>query len=121
MQCRVVFITGEQVSVRPSLEMTFSARTCPFPTCQSRGRCVEQYGTGKLTSVIDEVGSLLEGPLAIGCCYHANVSSYLVWQYLCFHFHRSDRDSATRNDCALRKNDDALDGRRAGSLLPALQ
>ncbi|MGI8735533.1 MAG: serine/threonine-protein kinase PknK [Pyrinomonadaceae bacterium] len=62
---RVVFITGEPGIGKTSLSDEFLRRArTRFPGLSvSRGRCVEQYGTGEAyLPFLDAVGSLLEGP-----------------------------------------------------------
>ncbi|HKR59503.1 MAG TPA: AAA family ATPase, partial [Pyrinomonadaceae bacterium] len=62
---RVVFITGEPGIGKTSLGDEFLRRArARFPGLSiSRGRCVEQYGTGEAyLPFLDAVGSLLEGP-----------------------------------------------------------
>jgi tetratricopeptide (TPR) repeat protein len=62
---RVVFITGEPGIGKTSLSDAFLRRArSRHPTLLiSRGRCVEQYGTGEAyLPFLDAVGSLLDGP-----------------------------------------------------------
>src|SRR5581483_2788105 len=62
---RVVFITGEPGIGKTSLSDEFLRRArSRYPTLLiSRGRCVEQYGTGEAyLPFLDAVGSLLDGP-----------------------------------------------------------
>ncbi|HXM35247.1 MAG TPA: AAA family ATPase, partial [Pyrinomonadaceae bacterium] len=62
---RVVFITGEPGIGKTSLSDEFLRRArTRYPTLLiSRGRCVEQYGTGEAyLPFLDAVGSLLDGP-----------------------------------------------------------
>ena len=62
---RVVFITGEPGIGKTSLSDEFLRRArSRHPTLLiSRGRCVEQYGTGEAyLPFLDAVGSLLDGP-----------------------------------------------------------
>ncbi|MFZ0060733.1 MAG: protein kinase [Pyrinomonadaceae bacterium] len=62
---RVVFITGEPGIGKTSLSDEFLRRArARFPALSvSRGRCVEQYGTGEAyLPFLDAVGGLLEGP-----------------------------------------------------------
>ena len=62
---RIVFITGEPGIGKTSLGDEFLKRArARFPGLSvSRGRCVEQYGTGEAyLPFLDAVGSLLEGP-----------------------------------------------------------
>jgi serine/threonine protein kinase len=62
---RVVFITGEPGIGKTSLSDEFLRRArARHPSLLiSRGRCVEQYGTGEAyLPFLDAVGSLLEGP-----------------------------------------------------------
>lgn len=62
---RVVFITGEPGIGKTSLSDEFlrRARTRYPALLISRGRCVEQYGTGEAyLPFLDAVGSLLDGP-----------------------------------------------------------
>ena len=62
---RVVFITGEPGIGKTSLSDEFlrRARTRYPGLLISRGRCVEQYGTGEAyLPFLDAVGALLDGP-----------------------------------------------------------
>ena len=62
---RVVFITGEPGIGKTSLSDEFLRRArAQFPSLSiSRGRCVEQYGTGEAyLPFLDAIGSLLNGP-----------------------------------------------------------
>ncbi len=62
---RVVFITGEPGIGKTSLGDEFLRRArARFPGLSvSRGRCVEQYGTGEAyLPFLDAIGALLEGP-----------------------------------------------------------
>src|SRR4030095_10443490 len=62
---RVVFITGEPGIGKTSLSDEFLRRAhAQFPSLSiSRGRCVEQYGTGEAyLPFLDAMGSLLNGP-----------------------------------------------------------
>src|SRR5947207_6424776 len=62
---RVVFITGEPGIGKTSLADEFLRRArSRYPgVLVSRGRCVEQYGTGEAyLPFLDAVGALLDGP-----------------------------------------------------------